>query len=104
MIKVDQRVQFLVKKLKNKYVISLIVFFFWLLIFDQNNLIDRFKAIQEIHQLEEERAYYLDRLEEDARRLKELKTNEENLEKFAREEYFMKRDNEDIYVIIEEEE
>ncbi len=101
MIKINQTAQILVKKLKNKYLISLIIFFFWLLIFDQNNLIDRFKAINEIRQLEQERTYYLDRLEKDARGLKELRTNEENLEKFAREEYFMKKDKEDIYVIIE---
>jgi cell division protein FtsB len=53
--------------------------------------------------MEDEKQYYLERIEEDSRRLNELKTDRDNLEKFAREQYFMKKENEDVFVIVEEE-
>jgi cell division protein FtsB len=53
--------------------------------------------------LNQEKEYYLDKIDQDSTRLHQLKTNEENLEEFAREEYYMKKENEDIYIIVEEE-
>lgn len=58
--------------------------------------------MKDLRQLEKDKEYYRERIEEDQRKLKELKTSDENLEKFAREQYFMKRDNEDIYIIVNE--
>ncbi len=94
---------FIMKGLRNKYLIAVLVFLVWLLVFDNNSLIDRVKYLRTMHELEEERQYYLQRIEEDSRRLNELKTDRENLEKFAREQYFMKKENEDVFVIVEEE-
>ena len=91
------------KGLRNKYLIAVLVFLVWLLIFDNNSLIDRVKYLNTLHDLEEEKQYYIERIEEDSRRLNELKTDRENLEKFAREQYFMKKENEDVFVILEEE-
>jgi len=88
--------------LKNKYLLSLLIFLLWLLFFDQNNLLERRKLNREYDQLLQEREYYLNKIEEDRKRIKELKTDNENLEKFAREQYLMKKDNEDIFVIVEE--
>jgi cell division protein FtsB len=88
--------------LKNKYVLALIVFIAWVSVFDTNNLIDRIQNIRVRNQLTKDKNYYQERIETDTKRLKELKTNNENLEKFAREQYLMKRDNEDIFVIVEE--
>lgn len=88
--------------LKNKYVLALIVFIVWVSVFDTNNLIDRIQTIKERNQLVKDKNYYQERIENDTKRLKELKTNNENLEKFAREQYLMKKDNEDIFVIVEE--
>lgn len=90
--------------LKNKYVLILIIFFFWLLIFDKNNLIERAKELKKLQQLEKDKKYYLERIEKDSKQMNELKTNNENLEKFAREQYLMKKKNEDIFIIVEEEE
>jgi cell division protein FtsB len=84
---------------KNKYTLSLILFFSWIFFFDQNNLIDRISNIQQLHQLEQDRYYYLEKIKQDTERLKELKSNSENLEKFAREQYLMKKPNEDIFII-----
>jgi cell division protein FtsB len=82
---------------------AVLVFLVWLLIFDNNSLIDRVRYLKILHDMEEEKQYYLERIEEDSRRLNELKTDRDNLEKFAREQYFMKKENEDVFVIIEEE-
>lgn len=87
---------------RNRYILTVLVFFVWLILFDNNNLIDRFHYMKNMRQLEADREYYLNRIEEDSRKLKELKTDDENLEKFAREQYFMKKDNEDIYIITDE--
>ena len=89
--------------LKRKYVFTLLAFLIWLLIFDQNNLIDRIKYLREKKQLEKDRQYYIERIEQDNKRLQELKTNDENLEKFAREKYLMKKENEDIFIVVDEE-
>jgi cell division protein DivIC len=89
--------------LRNKYLLSIILFGFWLLFFDQNNLMDRYKLIREVNQLEKDLNYYVERIQSDSARLNELRTSPENLEKFAREQYLMKKDNEDIFIIVEEE-
>jgi len=90
--------------LRNKYLIAALVFLVWLFLFDRNSLIDRIKYAHDLKEMEAEKEYYLERIEEDSRRLEELKTDRENLEKFAREQFFMKKDNEDVYVIVEKEE
>ena len=88
---------------RNKYLMAVLVFLVWLLIFDNNSLIDRFRYLKSLHGMEEEKQYYLERIEDDSRRLNELKTDRDNLEKFAREQYLMKKENEDVFVILEEE-
>jgi cell division protein FtsB len=88
--------------LKNKFILTTVVFLVWLLLFDQNNLSDRMQTSHQYNQLLEERDYYRQKIEEDRQRINELKTNDENLEKFAREQYLMKKDNEDIFIIVDE--
>ena len=87
------------KFLKNKYVITSFLFVVWMLFFDQNNILDRRKYVKEYKQLLVDKEYYLQKVMEDRKRLEELETNDENLEKFAREQYLMKKDDEVIYVI-----
>ena len=98
-----RRDSIIMKSLRNKYLMAVLVFLVWLLIFDNNSLIDRVKYLNTLHEMKDEKQYYLERIDEDSRRLNELKTDRENLEKFAREEYFMKKENEDVFVIVEEE-
>ncbi len=90
--------------LRNKYIIALVLFIIWILLFDNNNLIDRYHDLKALNQLQRDKEYYTDRIEEDRRKLNELRTDNENLEKFAREEYYMKKDDEDIFIIVTEEE
>ncbi len=88
---------------KNKYILTAVVFLLWLLLFDSNNLLDRFKDMRELNKLRRDKEYYLEKTEQDSLRLNELKTDNANLEKFAREQYLMKRDNEDIFVVVKKE-
>lgn len=87
---------------KNKYTLSLILFFTWIFFFDQNSLIDRISNLKQLHQLERDQIYYIEKISEDTEKLRELKSNADNLEKFAREQYLMKKPDEDIFIIVED--
>lgn len=87
--------------LRNKYVLTIALFAIWMLFFDQNNLVDRIHMRSEINRLEEDREYYMEQIRTDSARLHELTTDRENLEKYAREQYLMKKPDEDIFVVIE---
>lgn len=86
--------------LKNKYLLTIVIFIIWILLFDSNNLIARYKEIKELHKLRADREYYITRIGEDKSKLHELKTDNQNLEKFAREQYRMKKPDEDLYIIL----
>lgn len=86
---------------KNKYLLTAIVFFVWMLIFDRSNWIDMTGEVKKIHNLEQEKEYYIKKIESDKTKLKELRTNDENLEKFAREQYLMKKPDEEIFIVEE---
>jgi cell division protein DivIC len=77
-------------------------FVLWILFFDQNNLIDRVVSIKTFHEMEANKHYYEEKIKDDRKKLQELRTDRENLEKFAREQYLMKRDNEDIFIVTDE--
>lgn len=83
---------------KNIFVIILIIFTVWMVFFDSNSLLIHNELNSEIKTLEDEKEYYRKEINKDKEAIKELK-NEEGLEKYAREEYYMKRENEDIYII-----
>lgn len=90
----------LLKFLKNKYFIISFLFVLYLTLFSQNNLIERLSGIHDLNKLEAQKEYYLKIIEENSEKIKELRTDKSNLEKFAREEYLMKKNNEDIFVIV----
>lgn len=90
------------KIIRNKYVITFLIFYFWLFFFDQHSIWERKGHEDNIESLEKEKAYFIDKIENDKNRIHELKTNRKNLEKFAREQYLMKKENEDIFIMIEE--
>ena len=86
--------------IRNKYILTIIIFTVWVSLLDSNNLIARYKDMRELHKLKIDREYYIKRIEEDKRKLHELKTDNHNLEKFAREQYHMKKPDEDLYLIL----
>ncbi|WAC03278.1 septum formation initiator family protein [Lacinutrix neustonica] len=85
-------------KYKNIFVIILLVFAIWMVFFDSNSLMIHNELNRDIEALENEKEYYRKEIKKDNKTINELK-KEEGLEKFAREEYYMKRENEDIYII-----
>jgi cell division protein DivIC len=87
---------------RNKYFIAGGLFVLWIAFFDDDNLIERFRYLREVNSLKRDKEYFQKKIGEDSERLKELKTNKKNLEKFAREQYLMHKDNEDVFVIVEE--
>ncbi len=85
---------------RNKYFLTVLIFIIWLTLFDSNNLISRYKELRELYKLRSDREYFSKRIEEDRKKLHELKTDNDNLEKFAREQYRMKKPDEDLYIIM----
>lgn len=92
------------KIFKNRYFYTGLAFLIWLLFFDANNLIYQSKLSSKLKQARQQKEFYLNEIKNDSTSLKELMTNKETLEKFAREKYLMKKDNEDIYLVVREEE
>jgi cell division protein FtsB len=92
----------IVRSIINKYLIALGAFVVWIMFFDDNNLRQHQKNLHELALLQEQVNFYKHKIEADKRKLIELQTNDENLEKFAREQFFMKKADEEIYVIVEE--
>lgn len=88
----------MLKYLKNIFVIIFIVFSVWMLFIDTNSLLIHHELNEDISDLEDEKEYYNKEIETDKKAIKELST-EEGIEKLAREKYYMKKDNEDIYII-----
>ena len=90
---------FLLPLFRNKFSFTLILFFVWVVFFDSNNLIERVLHLKQVHQLEKDKIFYEEKIKDDRAKLEELESNPANLEKFAREHFLMKRDNEDIFII-----
>lgn len=90
--------------LKNRYILTLVVFAVWLAFFDQHNMINQIKLKAELYRLEKDRDYYQREIVQIKEDLEELLSDNRKLEKFARERYYMKKSNEDIFVFVEEEE
>ena len=88
--------------LKNKYVLTLAVFIIWLTFFSQYNLMERARLAGNLKDLQREKEYYIDQIKRDSARLLQLSTGTEELEKYAREQFYMKKPNEDIFVVVEE--
>ncbi len=84
--------------LRNPYLFALTFFAVWMLLFDENNFSVQWKRMQEVKALDEKIAFYEHGIRETKQELKELTTNPETQEKFARERYYMKRENEDVFV------
>ena len=85
----------------NPFFIAAIVFSVWMVCFDENNLITQYRKYRELADLREKRKFYRDQIKETQRAFSELTTNPATQEKFAREHYWMKRDNEDVFVIVQ---
>lgn len=86
--------------LRNRYILTILIFLLWIFLLDTHNLIARLREMKELKNLKADKEYYTRKIREDKRKLQELKTDNSNLEKFAREQYRMKKPDEDLYIIL----
>ncbi len=86
------------KFLSNKYVWVLLFFTTWMVFLDNYSYFDHRFLDTQINELEDNKEYYQEEIKKDEEQIKELK-NPEQIEKYARENYYMKKDSEDIYII-----
>ena len=86
------------KFLSNKYVWVLLFFSTWMIFLDNYSYFDHRVLDNQIDELEDNKKYYQEEIKKDQENIKKLK-NPEQIEKYAREKYYMKKDSEDIYII-----
>jgi cell division protein DivIC len=92
------------KIIKNYYLMVGAFFLIWLTFFDSNDLYSQYNLVQKLNVLNEDKAYYAEKIIEVKEDREELLSNLDLLEKFAREKYLMKKQSEDLYVVVETEE
>lgn len=89
--------------IKNIYFLISFSFIVWMVFFDRNNSFATYKINKSLKTLENQREYYRTEIEKVNELKEELFSTDEKKEKFAREKYFMKKGNEDIFVIVAKE-
>lgn len=99
MNKLKKIIQTIPKPLKNKYFITLVLFSFWILFIDDYNLIKQYQLEKDIKELKQKKEYYTEQTKNDSLKLHMLKNNKKAQEKFARENFLMKKKNEDVFKI-----
>jgi len=87
--------------LKNKYFIALMVVAVWLVFFDKNNFVQQWRMHKQLKELYRDKQYYLQEIKHDSTAIRELNEDPESLERYARETYLMKKEHEDIYIIVD---
>ncbi len=85
--------------LRNRYIFSSLLFLIWISFFDRNNFITQYEYRKDLTKLKSEKQYLNNEILKNKTALDELIKSPESLEKFAREKYFMKKDEEDIFVM-----
>jgi cell division protein DivIC len=88
--------------LKNKYIFSILAFIVWVMFFDRNDIFTQWDRKSELQKLEESRQYYLTEITTIKKDLEELQNNTSVLEKFARENFYLKRPNQDVFIVEED--
>ena len=88
----------------NRYVITFVVFALWIFVFGPSRLTIQWDLSNKLEKVQAEKQFYLDEIAKNVKASEELLTNDDNLERYAREKYWMKRDNEDVYLVIRKDE
>lgn len=84
----------------NKYFIAIVVFILFMIFGDRNNIVEQYNLHKQFRKVKAEHDYYIEQIGKAKKDYNELFSNSKNLEKFAREKYLMKRDDEDVFVIV----
>ena len=103
MDKIRNIITLLPKPLQNKYLILLLLFILWIIFLDDYNLIHQNKIKNNVDELKERKEFYISEIKRDSAELSKLKSDSNEQERFAREKFLMKKDNEDVFIIREDE-
>jgi cell division protein DivIC len=90
------------KVLRNKYFIASVLFLAWIVFFDENSFISHTENKRRLNELTRQKEYYINRINTDNQKIEDLNAGKSELEKFAREQYFMSKPDEDIFIVVEE--
>ena len=85
----------------NKYFLTTVAFVLWMVFFDSNNLLTRNKLQEKLDGLNVEKQFYLQEIKKDSTLTDQLLSDSAQLEKYARERYLMKKDKEDLFLVID---
>ncbi len=83
----------------NFYLISTVIFVIWMLFFDSNDVISQYERRSRLKDLEKEKKFYVQGIQDIEEKREKLSKNVKILERFARENYFLKKPSEDVYII-----
>ena len=86
---------------RNKYLVATIIFLAWILFFDENSIVSHNRNKKRLKELTEQKETYKAQIKSDKQKLEDLNSGSENLEKFAREQYYMSKPDEDIFIVEE---
>jgi len=90
-----------VRFVSNKYVLILVLFLVWMIFFDANSYLIHHELDSEINALDDNAEFYQKEINHDKTFIQKMEDSNQ-IEKFAREKYYLKKENEDIYIIVDE--
>jgi cell division protein DivIC len=85
----------------NKYTITLILFVVWMVFFDSSSVLNRMKYREKLNSLKQEKHFFLEEIKKDSILSQKLLSDSTEIEKFARENYLMKKEKEDVFLVID---
>jgi len=84
---------------RNKYILTLTVFAVVMLFIDHNDIFNQLERKKQLNDLLASKKFYQQQIDQTKKNLSDLQNNSAALEKYAREKYLLKRDNEDLFVV-----
>jgi hypothetical protein len=99
MERIQDIIKTLPKPLRNKYLIFFLIFVFWVIFLDDYNLINQNQMESKVNDLKDQKEFYITEIKKDSTELFNLQNDSSKQEKFAREKFLMKKDNEDLFII-----
>lgn len=103
MYRIQDIIKKLPKPLRNKYLILFLLFILWVVFIDDYNLINQSKIKNTVDDLKSQKEFYITEIKSDSTELYKLQNDPAEQERFAREKFLMKKENEDIFIIREKE-
>ena len=90
------------KLFKNFYFLFFLTFLIWMILIDSNGFVNRFKLSNKLNNLENKKNFYLDEIYKISNEKSQFESDKDLFERFAREQYLMKKKSEDIFYIVKE--